>query len=181
MTTATGRRRPYAGSRFSDPDWASPPPAEPPAGFPPMADDEPDEPGFHQPATEPPLDEPAPPARHPGPPVLSKPDTGDASGFLLGLFATVLLLQYLHGGTAQVRKWLAAKFLNRDGNGYGFQAAPNGRTLPIPAGGDPSKPGTNPTTGLAPDHGIFGSGIGALPDPSRITSPSAKDPHGRPY
>lgn len=120
-TTATRRRKPYAGSRFSDPDWTSPP-ATPPAGFPPLADDEPAEPGFHQdPADEPvppdsslQLDEPAA-TRPRGSSMLSAPDTGDASGFVLGLFATVLMLQYLHGGPAQVRKWLAAKFLNRDG------------------------------------------------------------------
>jgi len=38
---------------------------------------------------------------------------GTGSGFLLGVFAWALGLAYLQGGPAGVRKFLAAKFLNK--------------------------------------------------------------------
>lgn len=37
----------------------------------------------------------------------------EGAGFLLGLFVYALGVSYLRGGTAGVRSWLAAKFLNR--------------------------------------------------------------------
>lgn len=46
---------------------------------------------------------------------------GDASGFVLGVLAWVLVLQYLRDGPKGVRDWLRAKFLNKD---------PQGRPLP---------------------------------------------------
>jgi hypothetical protein len=39
----------------------------------------------------------------------------DGAGLLLGLFAWVLTMQYLRGGTPQVKRWLRAKFLNQTG------------------------------------------------------------------
>lgn len=45
----------------------------------------------------------------------------DASGFLLGVFVWVLVLQFLRDGPQGVRDWLRAKFLNRD---------PSGKELP---------------------------------------------------
>jgi hypothetical protein len=38
---------------------------------------------------------------------------GEGAGVLLGLFAYALLVSYLQSGTAGVRAWLSAKFLNR--------------------------------------------------------------------
>ena len=37
----------------------------------------------------------------------------EGAGFLLGLFAYALLLNYLRGGVPQVKGWLGAKFLNK--------------------------------------------------------------------
>jgi len=39
-----------------------------------------------------------------------------AAGFVLGVLADVLLINYLKGGFPQVKAWLAAKFLNRVGS-----------------------------------------------------------------
>ena len=35
------------------------------------------------------------------------------AGFVLGILAAILLLQFAQGGTAQVKRWLAAKFLGQ--------------------------------------------------------------------
>jgi hypothetical protein len=63
------------------------------------------------PAASPP---PASPGGGPSLPSMSVPasmQTG--SGFLLGVFAWAVGLAYLRGGPAEVRKFLAAKFLNK--------------------------------------------------------------------
>ena len=41
----------------------------------------------------------------------------DGAGLLLGLIAWVIALQYIRGGPAAVRAWLAAKFLNKGPGG----------------------------------------------------------------
>lgn len=43
-----------------------------------------------------------------------KPPSG--GGFVLGILAYALVLNYLQGGPTQVRRWLAAKFVNRTGD-----------------------------------------------------------------
>lgn len=40
-----------------------------------------------------------------------------ASGFLLGALFDVLVIQYIRGGSSQVRQWFRAKFLNEAGSG----------------------------------------------------------------
>lgn len=84
----------------------------------------------------------------------------DGAGVILGAFATVLLLQYLNGGMAGVRAWLAAKFLNRTGGGSGGNALGSGKgndlgllSIPGLAGAKPvpgtTTKGTGPATGTA--------------------------------
>jgi len=41
----------------------------------------------------------------------------DGAGFILGLLAWVLTMQYIRGGQAQVKAWLRAKFLNQTSGG----------------------------------------------------------------
>ncbi len=41
----------------------------------------------------------------------------DGSGFVLGVLAWLLTVQYLRGGTAGVKAWLRAKFLNQTTGG----------------------------------------------------------------
>ena len=43
--------------------------------------------------------------------------TNDASGFVLGALAWILVIQYLNGGVPGVKNWLRAKFLNKDAKG----------------------------------------------------------------
>jgi hypothetical protein len=38
---------------------------------------------------------------------------GGAGGFILGLVGTAVLINYMRGGTEQVKRWAAAKFLNQ--------------------------------------------------------------------
>ncbi len=65
---------------------------------------------------------------------------GDVAGFLLSLIGYALVLNYLEGGPAQVRGWLAAKFLNQP-----YQPA----VTPPSAAASPSSPAP-PSTGSAP-------------------------------
>lgn len=178
-------RRPYAGGTFDDPAWA-PDPAKrrqarvatqngPPPGFAPVQTP-PAAPGTGVKVTD----------RLPAKPVTQNVDGskakpkgaptsfgsslpgGDFSGFMLGLFGTVLLLQYVHGGTAQVKKWLSAKFLNRVAgdassgrtptavppvNTYGGRPTPTPTPTPPAYNTPPSTapvPTPGPVPGLAP-------------------------------
>ncbi len=65
---------------------------------------------------------------------------GDVAGFLLSLIGYALVLNYLEGGPAQVRGWLAAKFLNQP-----YQPATSAPSAAAP----PSSPAA-PSTGSAP-------------------------------
>jgi hypothetical protein len=57
---------------------------------------------------------PASPGGGPSLPSMSMPaPMATGSGFLLGVFAWAIGLAYLRGGPAEVRKFLAAKFLNK--------------------------------------------------------------------
>jgi len=44
-----------------------------------------------------------------------RPAVDDGAGFLLGMLAFALVFAYLEGGTAGVRRWIAAKFVNAGG------------------------------------------------------------------
>jgi hypothetical protein len=52
----------------------------------------------------------------------------DGAGFLLGLIVYALVINYLRGGTAQARGWIAAKFINKP-------RAAKRATGPAPRGG----------------------------------------------
>lgn len=41
------------------------------------------------------------------------------AGFVLGVLLDVLFINYMRGGWAQVKAWLAAKFLNEPNASYG--------------------------------------------------------------
>lgn len=80
---------------------------------------------------------------------LSNPTLGqDGAGVVLGLFSTILLLQYLNGGSAGVRRWLAAKFLNRTSSELGVNAVGTGAgndfglLAPVGLRGAPATPGS---------------------------------------
>jgi hypothetical protein len=105
--TRTRRRlasRPSSARTSADAVWSPPAkPPTPPAGFPPLADDD-------QPA---PRDSSSAPTTKPEPrprPVL--PDVNDAAGGLLALLVWPLVLNYLRHGPAGPKAWLKAKFLN---------------------------------------------------------------------
>ncbi len=161
MSSARGRPRPYAGSRFNDPEWAQDP-ARPPPGFPPLADDDPDEQGTpaagsaprraapaaaparaqsHPPAAP----KKAAPAPAPGRPStsggssISSVGVDDGAGLLLGLFAYALAHAYLVGGPAGAKAWLAAKFLNRT-SPAGTYAATTHPDYPVNPGSDGPAP-----------------------------------------
>lgn len=98
------------------------------------------------PSAAPPASTPAgnPPARRPqlggGAPQV----VNEGAGFLLGLIGYALLINFLRGGRAQARGWIAAKFLNR----------PYGAAQPLPAQpGPPAMPFVLP--------GRVGASIGA--------------------
>ena len=107
------------GSRLAVPfpgTQPEPPPAPPqtsaqPAS-PPADPDEDDAGGEDQ------EERPAPSPRRSLPSLGGKPNTGDASGFLLGLLVWGwVVLPYLKGGTPRVKAVLMAKFLNRAADG----------------------------------------------------------------
>src|SRR5581483_10783228 len=59
------------------------------------------------------------------------PSGHQAAGFLLGLFAYALTINYLRGGSTQVKQWLAAKFLNQ---------IPSDVNAPPPSSATPATP-----------------------------------------
>lgn len=67
-------------------------------------------------ASEAPAAAPSPPPS-PAPRVPSTSSTsstgGNGAGVLLGMLGYAVLVNFLHGGPAQVRGWMAAKFLNK--------------------------------------------------------------------
>lgn len=72
-----------------------------------------------RPSARPPQNDQAPAAADPASTVrpsgvpLGGDDTQNAAGFLMGLLAYAVAVNFIRGGRAQVRGWLAAKFLNR--------------------------------------------------------------------
>jgi hypothetical protein len=64
------------------------------------------------------------------------PIPGEPGGFLLGIVAYTLALNFIQGGAGQVRAWLAAKFLNRVGGAS--SSAPPAAKPPAPAATYPS-------------------------------------------
>lgn len=79
---------------------------------------------------------------------------GSTGGFILGLLGTVLVVNYLRGGTPQVRAWFSAKFLNRPM----VTATPgsSGKSgLPVVPG---PKPKPNPSAGAGKGAGGGGTG-----------------------
>lgn len=113
-TRAAGRPRPAARGRSAfltsadgDAVW------KPPAGFPPLADDEP--------APEP-ESKPDPPAARPRAQLPSlprptlRPSVSDGSGFAFGIVLYAIGLCYIRGGwngPGGVTDWFRAKFLNQ--------------------------------------------------------------------
>lgn len=69
---------------------------------------------------------------------------GSASGFALGIVGTAVLINYMHGGMAQVKAWAGAKFLNRTA---AAAAAPAGPAKPAA----PKRAPVNPPTPQVPD------------------------------
>lgn len=70
--------------------------------------------------------------------------TEDGAGLLLGVFAWALILNFVRGGPAQARGWLAAKFLNKP-----YQVAKTFGSESIPAA-RPSAPSVIPAHPAAP-------------------------------
>jgi|SRR5579871_5770644 len=69
----------------------------------------------------------------------------NGAGILLGAFAWALFINYVHGGWAGVRAWLAAKFLNNTGSSAGPNISTPGATLPNQGGGSGANFYTGPT------------------------------------
>lgn len=80
------------------------------------------------------------------------PIPGDAGGFLLGLIGYALFYNFLQGGPAQVRGWLASKFLNKP---YG--QVPEGSAPPSSPGVGGASAGSRPGQTPAPAPGGGGS------------------------
>jgi hypothetical protein len=68
----------------------------------------------------------------------------DGAGFILGLVAYALLVNYLRGGVPAVRGWLAAKFINRPY--MGASAGSPAQAAPPPAQADFGYPNPNDLT-----------------------------------
>ena len=62
----------------------------------------------------------------------------NGAGFVLGILGMAVAVNYLHGGSTQVKAWLSAKFLNND-------TGSNVSALGVPV----SNP-TDPATGVNP-------------------------------
>ena len=122
-----------------------------------------------KPSTGPPP-ESAPSRRSSGPPSSSAPPPGrsgsgflarvgpqDPAGAVLALVAYAVAINFIRGGTPQVRQWFAAKFLNHAGPAASGTPAVTG---PLVAGGSPLVPGTNVCNGSV-CVGVGGPVVGA--------------------
>jgi hypothetical protein len=78
------------------------------------------------------------------------PIPSDAGGFLLGLIGYALLWNFIQGGNAQARGWLAAKFLNKP---WGIEEGAK-----QPAGGQPGAAPVNAGGALLPNPPLWPGG-----------------------
>ena len=69
--------------------------------------------------------------------------SGGVAGFALGLVGMAVLVNFMRGGTPQVRRWFAAKFLNVT-TAAGTSATAQPATFTTTAGAAATLPGTTP-------------------------------------